>query len=221
MIRRPPRSTRTDTLVPSTTLFRSGGRTGSSTPDVASIVVTIAVAAVIGRAGTERHAGGEHNSDHSCLTHDPNSLGEKTGRRIMLATNAEARACPDARRQREPPHFVPAIVPCLRPAQPVENAPIRHESPRLSGDEAKATHGNGMKAVRKGQDEARSDDDFGCDEGAVRHLPPSAQSRGLCGNHPGCRPGNGALRARARLRRTPPSRTRQGSHADRAFDLNR
>src|SRR3546814_10052803 len=103
MIRRPPRSTRTDTLVPSTTLFRSGGRTGSSTPDVAIIVVTIAVAAVIGRAGTERHAGGEHNSDHSCLTHDPNSLGEKTGRRIMLATNAEARACPDARRQREPP----------------------------------------------------------------------------------------------------------------------
>src|SRR3546814_14619942 len=62
------------------------GRTGSRTRGVAIIVVTIAVAAVIGRAGTERHAGGEHNSDHSCLTHDPNSLGEKTGRRIMLAT---------------------------------------------------------------------------------------------------------------------------------------
>src|SRR3546814_11238373 len=88
-------------------------------------------------------------SSYVCSSDLPNSLGEKTGRRIMLATNAEARACPDARRQREPPHFVPAIVPCLRPAQPVENAPIRHESPRLSGDEAKATHGNGRSEERR------------------------------------------------------------------------
>src|SRR3546814_12453760 len=34
MIRRPPRSTRTDTLFPYTTLFRSGGRTSSSDRDV-------------------------------------------------------------------------------------------------------------------------------------------------------------------------------------------
>src|SRR3546814_4705839 len=36
MIRRPPRSTRTDTLFPYTTLFRSGGRAGPTGPEHAT-----------------------------------------------------------------------------------------------------------------------------------------------------------------------------------------
>src|SRR3546814_5488438 len=37
MIRRPPRSTRTDTLVPSTTLFRSHSRPCGATPSSANV----------------------------------------------------------------------------------------------------------------------------------------------------------------------------------------
>src|SRR3546814_19438807 len=69
MIRRPPRSTRTDTLFPYTTLFRSGG-----------IVV-------IGAARRDEHAQGDHDGYksnktlHRSLLIDMNGERTATGRR--------------------------------------------------------------------------------------------------------------------------------------------
>src|SRR3546814_7295440 len=56
MIRRPPRSTRTDTLFPYTTLFRSQGRvvrTGRALPRRADATARMSAPAPVPRAGSE------------------------------------------------------------------------------------------------------------------------------------------------------------------------
>src|SRR3546814_7863501 len=57
MIRRPPRSTRTDTLFPYTTLFRSGGMAFGDR----------AFADVLARAGAQRGGGGDRRGGAGCL----------------------------------------------------------------------------------------------------------------------------------------------------------
>src|SRR3546814_15939583 len=68
MIRRPPRSTRTDTLFPYTTLFRSGGLPAVALPavnpfhDAVAQVVAVGVEVDLGWAlqRLQRHDGGHH-----------------------------------------------------------------------------------------------------------------------------------------------------------------
>src|SRR3546814_8549465 len=65
MIRRPPRSTRTDTLFPYTTLFRSAfetarrtsctGKSRSSSPKIWSVATTLPTPAIAGRFRSEEH----------------------------------------------------------------------------------------------------------------------------------------------------------------------
>src|SRR3546814_17157583 len=61
MIRRPPRSTRTDTLFPYTTLFRSAGQ------DAPLVVGEAAAAMFIGHAGDRRGRSEEHTSELQSL----------------------------------------------------------------------------------------------------------------------------------------------------------
>src|SRR3546814_19030997 len=55
MIRRPPRSTRTDTLFPYTTLFRSSATAGSTSRDIITPASTAAAAAWLNRTRSEEH----------------------------------------------------------------------------------------------------------------------------------------------------------------------
>src|SRR3546814_8220323 len=79
MIRRPPRSTRTDTLFPSTTLFRSDGGTVVVWADD----TTIFDGAISARGGA---AGGDGGMVE---TSGKNALGVRTGRVDTRAPNGE------------------------------------------------------------------------------------------------------------------------------------
>src|SRR3546814_1043918 len=64
MIRRPPRSTRTDTLFPYTTLFRSGGHQGAQS----GLVVWVAIEEALGQfGGGQRIRSEEHTSELQSL----------------------------------------------------------------------------------------------------------------------------------------------------------
>src|SRR3546814_8441489 len=69
MIRRPPRSTRTDTLFPYTTLFRSGGVVGA---EHSRLLLTVADGGEAGGIGAQRnqivaHRSEEHTSELQSL----------------------------------------------------------------------------------------------------------------------------------------------------------
>src|SRR3546814_7395194 len=74
MIRRPPRSTRTDTLFPYTTLFRSAGHFGQDVPRQSLIILNedahgggVHQARALGLEGTQRLRSEEHTSELQSL----------------------------------------------------------------------------------------------------------------------------------------------------------
>src|SRR3546814_2711863 len=82
MIRRPPRSTRTDTLFPYTTLFRSRGvlhRPAFDADGVAAVVVQLDEVAFQGRAGVASAA--VHLADHYLRVRGANAAGPQPRQR--------------------------------------------------------------------------------------------------------------------------------------------
>src|SRR3546814_10848799 len=98
MIRRPPRSTRTDTLFPHTTLFRSLGTDGISGPGLATAVpfgVARRVAHLVRGSAQRRHTGRseEHTSELQSLMRISYAVfclkKNKTKKKITIPDNTE------------------------------------------------------------------------------------------------------------------------------------
>src|SRR3546814_7630062 len=98
MIRRPPRSTRTDTLFPYTTLFRSEAERGRDVEAIVAIMVELAVGIAIerGQAIAPMVAGIDRAADVErallALMRPPlqDDLAERIGRRALAAHVDEA-----------------------------------------------------------------------------------------------------------------------------------
>src|SRR3546814_2064227 len=81
MIRRPPRSTRTDTLFPYTTLFRSEGLVRPGDPDRARLLL---------RSGTRRLAArADHDGEDARRPERPRRIRLRTGRAARTLERSE------------------------------------------------------------------------------------------------------------------------------------
>src|SRR3546814_19759606 len=135
MIRRPPRSTRTDTLVPYTTLFRSRAP-GTASPTrwswsawSASARAAATTGSIRRRAGLATHTTTDRQTDHarraSPAGFDFLDHAVGAGAIVLLAALAEATPEKVGRLRAPPPVFADAPLGEQRPAAPFRLSPER------------------------------------------------------------------------------------------------